>query len=94
MGAKKSLKMLSIFFFIFCTSICFAQVDSAQMINALSQNSKLIEPEMVLEDFMQGQATTRVIVNLSKPVAFQQNGDIKDLGFRKNLEEGVKAAQD
>ncbi len=86
--------MLSIFFLFFYASLCLGQIESTQLMNALSQNAKLIEPELVLEDFIQGLGTTRVIVNLSNSVAFQQNGDIKNLGFRRSFQEAVQSAQD
>jgi subtilisin family serine protease len=89
---KRYLKICVFMFFIFYASLCLAQIDSTQ-INALVQSGKLIEPEKVVKDFVQGNATTRVIVNLSKPISLQEK-DFKDLNYRVNLQETVKAAQD
>ena len=94
MNAKQSLKTLVVIFFLFYASLCLAQGESSQLIDTLSRDSKIIEPELVLEDFVQGKATTRLIVNLSKPPSFQERADFKDLTFRKKSQEGVRAAQD
>ena len=91
---KKTFKILAIsIFFIFYASLCVSQDYGAQ-INALLQNSKIISSEIVLEDFIEGKQWTRVIVNLSKPMSFQQIIDFKDMTVRKNLQEAVKTAQD
>lgn len=87
-------KTLVFSFLTFCLSLGFAQGGSLQIIETLRQDPKIIESELVLEDFKEGRRTTRVIVNLSKPPGFQQNGDFKNMGFRQTLQDSVKAAQD
>ena len=89
----KTLVMTVMTLFMFCASLSLAQGESAQLINTLRQNFKIIEPELVLEDFVQGKATTRVIVNLSEPT-WSLERKIKDPSFRKKLQEAVQAAQD
>ena len=87
---KKPFKVLSTaIFFIFYYSFCVAQ-DNRTQINALLENPKIIEPEIVLEDFIKGKEWIRVIVNLSKPVTSQQNRNFKDMIFRNNLRETVE----
>ena len=91
---KKTFKILATaIFFIFYALLCVSQ-DCGAQINGLLQNPKIISPEIVLEDFIKGKQWTRVIVNLSKPMSFQQIGDFKNMTFRKNLQEAVKTAQD
>ena len=94
MNVRITLKMLMIMFFVFYASFCFAQDESAQLIDTLSQDSKIIEPELVMDDFLQGEVTTRVIVNLSEPALFEKNRNFKDSTFRKNLQGAVRAVQD
>jgi len=86
-------KILVMMLFIFYASLSLAQGESAQLINILSRDPKIIEPELVLEDFVQGKETTRVIVNLSEPT-WSLERKIKDPSFRKKLQEAVQAAQD
>ena len=94
MNVRITLKMLMIMFFVFYASFCFAQDESAQLIDTLSQDSKIIEPELVMNDFLQGEVTTRVIVNLLEPAWLGKNRDFKDPTFRKNLQRAVRAVQD
>ena len=77
----------------FCAASYFAQDGSAQSIEMLSLSPKIRRPETVLRAFLDGKSTTRVIINLSKPVAFQQPGSFKDDEGRNRLRETVKAAQ-
>jgi subtilisin family serine protease len=87
---KKPFKVLSTaIFFIFYSSFCIAQ-DNRTQINALLENPKIIEPAIVLEDFIKGKEWIRVIVNLSKPVTSQKNRNFKDMTFRNNLRETVE----
>jgi len=91
---KGSLGTVVVILVVFCASLCLAQGESSQLIDSLSQDSKLIEPDLVLEDFVQGKTTTRVIVNLSEPAVFQQNVNFNDMAFRQAMQGAVQAAQE
>jgi len=85
------------FIFVFClvyASLCFAQREPLGVIDALRQSQKIIEPEVVLEDFVRGEVTTRVIVNLWQALGSKETIDFKDSASRVRLQERVKAAQD
>ena len=90
--------------FVFYASMCFAQGDGGEVFNTLAQSSKIIESDSVLDDFMDGQETTRVIVTLSEPASFQQDRvsgptssdnkkSLKNLAFRNELQGAVQEAQ-
>ncbi len=53
----------------FPSNFCLAQQHSTAEIQALKKNPKINMPDTVLEDFMKGKLTTRVIVNLRDPLA-------------------------
>jgi subtilisin family serine protease len=72
---------------------CLAQDGSAQTIETLSLSSKIYRPEVVLRDFVDGKSTTRVIINLSKPVTLDQPRSFKDDECRRKLRETVNAVQ-
>ena len=96
---KSNFKYFSIFLILslviisFFTSFNMALTQEDQTIEVLSRNSKLMYPERVLKDFIDGKSTTRVIINLSKPPNFQQVTDFKDLHSRETLREAVKSVQ-
>ena len=96
---KPNFKYFSIFLILslviisFFTSFNMALTQEDQTIEVLSRNSKLMYPERVLKDFIDGKSTTRVIINLSKPPNFQQVTDFKDLHSRETLREAVKSVQ-
>jgi subtilisin family serine protease len=105
---KKSLlfgRFVIAIVFVFYASMCFAQDDVRQGFNTLTQSSKIIESDLVLEDFMDGNETTPVIVKLIEPAVFQQarefvssssdnSRSFKNLGFRDELRNTVQAAQE
>lgn len=103
---KKSLLVSGcIIAIVFYASLCFAQEDVGEMFNTLSQSSKIIESDAVLNDFMDGKETTLVIVTLSEPAMFQQDRSfgptssdnrrsLKNLAFRSELQGAVQAAQE
>ena len=99
---KTNFKYFGIFLLLFVVMNFFAFSDmvlgqedrSAQITEALFQNTKIVRPEMVLKDFIDGKPTARVIVNLSKPASFQQITNFNDMEFRKDLEESVNTVQD
>jgi len=76
-----------------CAASCFAQDGSAQTIETLFVSSKIERPEILLRDFMNGKSTTRVIINLSKPVTFDQPRSFKDDELRRKFRETVNAVQ-
>ncbi len=67
---------------LFPSNVCFAQQNFTEDIQALKKNQKINIPDTVLEDFMKGKLTTRVIVNLRDPFAkdptFDQDSNIRD----------------
>jgi hypothetical protein len=73
--------------------ICLAQDKSPQIIERLFLSSKMNRPEIVLKDFMDGKSTTRVIINLPKPLTPDQPMRFKDDQRRRKLRETVNAAQ-
>ncbi|MCK4824261.1 S8 family serine peptidase, partial [bacterium] len=99
---KVNFKYFGIFLILFVITNPFASSNmvlaqegrSAQVIETLLQNTKIVRPEMVLKDFMDGKTITRVIVNLSKPASFQQSTNFNDMELRKELQESVGTAQD
>ena len=66
----------------FPLKICLAQQHSTSEIQALKKNPKINMPDTVLEDFMKGKPTIRVIVNLRDPLAqdptFDQDSNNRD----------------
>lgn len=71
----------------------FAQDGSAQTIETLFLSSKIKRPETVLRDFVDGKSTTRIIINLSKPVTFDQPRPFTDDESRRKFRETVNTAQ-
>jgi len=105
---KKSLlvgRFVIAIVFVFYASLCFAQDDVGEVFKTLTQSSKIIESDMVLEDFMYGNETTRVIVTLIEPAGFQQSKEFvstsndnsrsfNNLVFRDELRDAAQAAQE
>jgi hypothetical protein len=99
---KANFKYFGIFLLLFVVTSFFtfsnmvlAQGDqSEQITEALIQNSKIIYPERVLQDFIDGKSTTLVIINLSKPAGLQQVTNFKDKEFRQQLQEAVRESQE
>ena len=54
---------------LFSSNFCLAQQHSTAEIQVLKKNPKINMPDTVLEDFMKGKPTIRVIVNLRDPLA-------------------------
>jgi subtilisin family serine protease len=77
----------------FCAASCFAQDRSAQTIATLFLSSKIKRPEILLRDFVDDESTARVIINLSRPVTFDQPRSFKDHEFRRKFLEAVNTAQ-
>ena len=68
--------------------------DVGEAFNSLTQSSKIIESDVVPDDFMDGKETTRVIVTLSEPATAPQSTDFRNLAFRNELRGAVQAAQE
>ena len=66
----------------------------AEKIEALSTSPKLSAPQAILEDFLEGGATTGVIVNLKRPLSIQGERDFNNLEYRRHLVETVRATLD
>ena len=77
----------------FYAASCFAQDGSAKTIKTLFLSSKIKRPETVLGDFVDGKSTTRIVINLSKPLTFVQARPFRDDESRRKLRETVNAAQ-
>ena len=77
----------------FYAASCFPQNGSAQTIETLFLSSKIRRPEILLRDFVDGKSTTRVIINLSKPVTLDQPRSFKDGQSRREFLETVNKAQ-
>jgi len=95
---KPNFKQLAVFLIIFAITSLLAPSNTAwsqtdQIIKALSRNPKIMSSEEVLKDFMSGKATTRVIINLSKPANFKQIANLKDPYTREALREAVSSLQ-
>ena len=78
--------------------------DVGEAFNSLTQSSKIIESDVVPDDFMDGKETTRVIVTLSEPAGFQQSREFvstsndnsksfKNIVFHDELRDSVQEAQ-
>jgi hypothetical protein len=85
---------LMFFLLLLFATLCPGQGEYWQTIEELRQNVKLIESQLLLEDFVKGKETTRVVVNLSDSPGGRKRGNFGDPGFRKSLHAAVKAAQD
>ena len=85
---------LMFFLLLLFATLCPGQGEYWQTIEELRQNGKLIESQLLLEDFVKGKETTRVVVNLSDSPGGRKRGNFGDPGFRKSLHTEVKAAQD
>jgi len=53
--------------------LALAQGGGERALETLAASSKIIESDLVLEDFLAGSQTTRVIVTLKEPTGFQQS---------------------
>ena len=108
-NAMKSVILLKFFAimtaFAFSVSGCAAQDETMKVIENLTHSSKIIESDLVLEEFVEGRQTMRVIVTLLEPERFrqsresepsssQQKRNFKDPAFRKELRGAVQASQE
>jgi subtilisin family serine protease len=97
MNKPALIACLIISIILFSSNICLAQQNFTADIQALKENPKINLPDTVLEDFMKGKLTTRVIVNLRDPLAqdptFDQDSNNRDRSpgvsrpVRNNLKE-------
>jgi len=65
-----------------------------QRIETLSVSPKLSEPQAILRFFLEGDSTTRVIVNLKKAASIQGEENLRDMEYRRRLVETVKGVLD
>ena len=90
--------------FVFYAPGCVSQDKAGKVIDTLSQSSKVIESDLVLDDFIKGKKTTRVIVTLLEPPRFRRDREsgpsslqwsknFKDPVFREELRAAVRSAQ-
>lgn len=91
--------------FAFSVPGCAAQNEAKKMIDNLAHSSKIIESDLVLEEFVEGRQTTRVIVTLLVPERFRQNREsvpsssqrgrnFMDPVFREELRRAVRESQE
>ena len=79
---------------VFSPSFSFPQEDPEEALETLRKSSKLDEPSLIFEDFLDGKPTTRVMVGLQKPVrARSMEKNLRDMGVRKQLEQAARTAQ-
>lgn len=105
----KSVILLKVFAimtaFAFSVPGCAAQDEAKKMIHILAHSSKIIESGLVLEEFVKGRQTTRVIVTLLEPERFRKSresepssshrgGNFKDPVFREELQSAVRESQE
>jgi hypothetical protein len=90
MNGTRRLITLALICFTLYGSVCFAQAESPHFIR---QSQKVIDPDLVLEPFDQGRATTRVIVNLSPIVSWGKHSNFRNFNYRQSLQLKVKEAQ-
>lgn len=67
-------------------------ITSSDVIQSLLQSPKLKGPECILQDFVDGELTSRVIVNLHKPATAYSLRNLKDTSVRQQLAEEVSNA--
>jgi hypothetical protein len=90
---------------VFSVQGCATQDETKKVMENLTHSSKIIESDLVLEEFVEGRQTTRVIVSLLEPERFRQNrepvlsssqggGNFKDPVFREELRRAVRASQE
>jgi len=65
-----------------------------ETVNSLIAGLKMLDPDVILKDFMDGKSTTRVIVNLQKPARANVLLDLKNMAVREQLREAVSQTQD
>jgi len=91
--------------FAFSVPGCAAQDEAKKMIDILAHSSKIIESDLVLEEFVEGRQTTRVIVTLLEPERFRKSREsepsssrrgrnFKDPVFREELKRAVRDSQE
>ncbi len=69
-------------------------VASTEVIQSLMQSPKLKGPDRILQDFVDEESTTRVIVNLHRPAIADGLLNLKDMNIRQQLEKTVYRTQE
>ena len=90
---RRVLKTLVVVFWVVYALPCLAQEGDLQTIEALRKNPKLVEPELLLDDFVKGESWTQVKVSLAKPKGFRRR-KFNKLGAETALLDAVKSAQE
>ena len=72
--------------------ICFSEGNISNSLKALSESSKLINPQSVLSEFSDGKPTSRIIVNLRKPAQVSTPLNLRSGKIRKQLSTDVNSA--
>lgn len=108
-SAIKSVILLKVFAIMtaiaFSVQGCATQDEKMKVIENLAHSSKIIESDLVLEEFVEGGKTTGVIVSLLEPERFRQNTEsvlssaqrgknFKNPGFREELRRAVRVSQE
>jgi len=75
------------------TATSVANPDRIGTIRSLYRCQKLTDPQAVLEDFVGGKSTSRVIVNIRKPEFPKGLQDFSDVKVQKHLKETVSQTQ-
>jgi hypothetical protein len=107
--AIKSVILINVFAILtaiaFSVPGCATQDETMKVIENLAHSSKIIESDLVLEEFVKGGKTTGVIVSLLEPESFRQNTEsvllsaqrgknFKNPGFREELRRAVRVSQE
>jgi subtilisin family serine protease len=67
---------------------------TAQSLENLARHPKLIEPELVMENFQAGKTTSRVIINLAEPPSAKMNKNFSSQNYRATLMNEVNILQE
>ncbi len=93
---KKKVLLTTLVIAILIISYAFvsqARNDTRQVIEQMTASSKLIESDLVLENFRAGRETTRVIVTLKEPIGFQRSIEM-DMNRTSQLRTSQQSHQD
>ncbi|MBW2709206.1 MAG: S8 family serine peptidase [Deltaproteobacteria bacterium] len=80
--------------FVLSPSLSFSRDDADSNLETLRKSPKLNDAGLILEDFFEGKATTRVMVALRKPVrAASMQKNLRNMAVRTQLRQAAQAAQ-
>jgi subtilisin family serine protease len=92
--SKLAIPFLVASLVVFYPYACLSQSPVSREIESVSQSPKLIRSESIVQDFIDGGSTTRVIVNLKRPAVEDSLQSLKNMEARHQLEQSISRAQD